>query len=364
MFVSQALKLEVIELLKGLIATPSFSKEEANTALIISDFFHQKNIPVKRLHNNIWVRSKYTKVGVPTILLNTHHDTVRPVSGWQRNPFEPTVEKGILYGLGSNDAGASLAALAAVFVHFYEKKDLPFNLVFLVSAEEEISGKNGVATALSHLGAIDFGIVGEPTEMQMAVAERGLMVIDGVASGKAGHAAREEGVNAIYSALKDIDCLQQLQFDKVSEQLGKVKVSVTQINAGKQHNIVPDECHFVVDVRTTDAYTNQEVLALLQKKVSARLSPRSFRLSASGISMQHPLVKVGQSLGLSAFGSATLSDQALMPFPTLKIGPGDSGRSHTADEYILIEEIEKGIECYCKILEGLIVHYEVMEELL
>jgi len=260
MLINSKTKAEAIELLKSLIATPSISKTEDKTANILVDFFTKKNIPVHRHLNNIWVTTPNPNPEYPTLLLNSHHDTVKPVTGWQRDPFLPNVENRTLYGLGSNDAGASLVSLAATFLHFYDQKDIPLNLIFLASAEEEISGKNGVEAALPKLGKIDFGIVGEPTEMKMAIAEKGLMVIDGIANGKAGHAARNEGDNAIYHALRDIDFLQNLSFEKISPQLGPTKISVTQINAGTQHNVVPDKCQFVVDVRTTEAYSNTEVL--------------------------------------------------------------------------------------------------------
>ncbi len=358
MGVSLAVKSNALELLKSLIAIPSFSKAEDETATCISSFLNKRNIQVNRCGNNVWAFSKNTRKDLPTILLNSHHDTVKPVAGWERNPFEPIIEKGMLYGLGSNDAGGALVAMAATFIHFYEQKELPFNLVFLASAEEEISGKNGVASVLDKLGEIDFGIVGEPTQMQMAVAEKGLIVIDGVAHGEAGHAARDEGENAIYIALKDIDFLQNFQFEKISEQLGKVKVSVTQINAGTQHNVVPDECRFVIDVRTTELYANQDVFDILQRHTASTLHARSFRLNSSGIPIDHPIVKIGYTLGLSAFGSATLSDQALMPFPTLKIGPGKSSRSHTADEFITLEEMNDGIDRYYQLLSGFINYHK------
>jgi acetylornithine deacetylase len=358
MLVTNDLKAAAITLLKKLIATPSFSREEAATADLMADFFTTRNVPVHRQGNNVWVRNQNCREDRPTLLLNSHHDTVKPVAGWQRDPFLPTVENGILYGLGSNDAGASLVSLAAVFLAFFTREDLPFNLVFLASAEEEISGKNGVVAALPKIGGIDFGIVGEPTEMQMAIAEKGLLVVDGLAQGVAGHAAREEGKNAITIALKDIDVLNNFRFEKVSEVLGKVKISVTQIEAGTQHNVVPDKCRFVVDVRTTEHYSNEEVFKILQDRTTSELTARSFRLNSSGIAPAAPVVTVGRRLGLSAFGSSTLSDQALMSFPTLKIGPGQSQRSHTADEFIHLSEIEAGIDLYYQLLAGLIPHYK------
>ncbi len=356
--VKSIIKKEAIQLLQALIAIPSFSKTEDETAEMLQDFFIKKNVPVQRHLNNIWVTSQNPNPEFPTLLLNSHHDTVKPVTGWQRDPFEPTIEKDILYGLGSNDAGASLVSLATIFLHFYYQENIPLNLIFLASAEEEISGKNGVEAVLSKLGKIDFGIVGEPTEMKMAVAEKGLMVIDGIAAGKAGHAARNEGDNAIYHALRDIDFLKNLTFEKTSPVLGPTKISVTQIEAGTQHNVVPDQCKFVVDVRTTEAYSNTEVLDLLNKNTYSTLTARSVRLEPSGISAQHPLVQAGKRLGISTFGSSTLSDQALMPYPTLKMGPGNSNRSHTADEYILLSEIKNGIDIYHQLLSELISFYK------
>lgn len=344
------LKSEAINLLKQLIATPSFSKEEGATADLLTTFFHQKNIPTERAGNNIWARAKHWRTDRPTLLLCSHHDTVRPVSGWQRDPFEAVVEEGKLYGLGSNDAGASLVALAAVFVHFYEEKNLPWNLIFLAAAEEEISGNKGVAMALPALGQVDVGIVGEPTGMQMAVAEKGLLVVDAEAHGVAGHAARDEGENAIYTALQDIEFLKNYRFEKVSDLLGPVKITVTQIEAGTQHNVVPDRCRFVIDIRTNECYTNEEVFSILQKNLRSELRARSFRLNSSSIPTDHPLVQRGKALGLRSYGSPTLSDSALMPFPTLKIGPGDSARSHTADEFVYLREIEEGIEIYERLI--------------
>lgn len=350
--IGQPLKKEAIELLKKLIASPSFSREEAATADLLAAFFHQKSIPTERLGNNVWAKTKHWQPDRPTLLLCSHHDTVRPVAGWQHDPFLPTVEAGKLYGLGSNDAGASLVALAAVFAHFYEVKNGPWNLIFLGAAEEEVSGNQGVAMVLPQLGRIDCGIVGEPTGMQMAVAEKGLLVVDATAHGKAGHAARNEGENAIYAALQDIDFLKNYQFEKTSDLLGPVKMTVTQIEAGTQHNVVPDTCRFVVDIRTNERYTNEEVFAILRTKLRSELRARSFRLNSSSIPTEHPLVLRGEALGLHSYGSPTLSDAALMPFPTLKIGPGESERSHTADEFVCIDEIENGIIVYEKLVAG------------
>lgn len=346
------MKNEAIELLKKLIATQSFSREEDKTADIIEAFFKEKNIPTQRKGNNIWAKNAHYTEGLPVVLLNSHHDTVKPVSGWIRDPFSPDIEEGILYGLGSNDAGGPLVSLIATFCHFYDKK-LPFNLIMAATAEEEISGANGIATVLPELPTIHVGIVGEPTMMQMAVAEKGLMVVDGIAHGKAGHAARNEGINAIYIALKDIETIKNFKFDKTSDFLGDIKMTVTQIEAGTQHNVVPDTCKFVIDIRSNECYSNAEIYEIIQKQVTSELKPRSFRLNSSRIGLNHPLVLRGLELGLSYYGSPTLSDQALMPFETLKIGPGDSARSHTANEYIKVREIEEAIEIYKKLLENL-----------
>ncbi len=340
-----------IKLLQNLIATPSFSREEDKTADIIQAFLNNRNIPTERKGNNVWAKNAHYTEGGTTVLLNSHHDTVKPVSGWTRDPFSPDIVGGKLYGLGSNDAGASLVSLIAAFCCFYDKK-LPFNLLLLASAEEEISGKNGVESVLPDLPPPLVGIVGEPTLMQMAVAEKGLMVVDGIAKGKAGHAARNEGVNALYIALEDIDKIRHYDFEKKSDLLGAVKMSVTQIQAGTQHNVVPDECRFVIDIRTNECYSNREVYEMIQKQVQSELIPRSFRLNSSKIALDHPLVLRGLALGKTYYGSPTLSDQALMPFPTLKIGVGDSARSHTADEFVFVHEIEEGIETYIQLLQN------------
>ncbi len=347
------LKSDSIELLKQLIAIPSFSKEENQTADRIEVFFQKKSIPTFRKGNNVWVKNEFWNHSLPTILLNSHHDTVRPVAGWTKNPHEPLIENGILFGLGSNDAGGSLVSLLATFLFFYKKENLPYNITFAATAEEEISGKNGVVSILNELGEIKFGIVGEPTQMQMAIAEKGLMVIDGIAKGKAGHAARAEGINSIYKVLQDLEWIRNYEFEKVSDLLGKTKMTVTQINAGTQHNVVPDTCNFVVDVRTNEEYSNQEVFIFLQKKLNSEIKARSFRLNSSKIELTHPLVQSGLELGLKYFGSPTLSDQALLSFPTLKMGCGKSARSHTADEFIYLKEIEEGIEIYIELLSNL-----------
>jgi acetylornithine deacetylase len=343
---------EIIRFLQNLIATQSFSKEEDKTADLIESFFEKHHIKAHRKGNNVWAKNAHYTEGLPTILLNSHHDTVKPVKAWTRDPFAPDIVDGKLFGLGSNDAGGSLVSLMAVFCDVYKNK-LPYNLIMAATAEEEISGANGVASILPDLGKIDVGIVGEPTLMQMAVAEKGLMVIDGYAHGRAGHAAREEGINAIYIALEDIEKIKNINLEKASEWLGKVKLSVTQIEAGTQHNVVPDVCKYVIDVRSNECYTNEEIYEILQKNVQSELKPRSFRLNSSKIDLNHPLILRGQQLGLRPYGSPTLSDQALMPFETLKIGVGDSARSHTADEFIFVKEIEEGIDIYKRLLENL-----------
>lgn len=342
---------EAILLLKELIALPSFSKQEDKTADLLEAFIQKKGIPVERKGQNLWCRNKHYDAKKPTILLNSHHDTVKPNQGYTKDPFTPTTENGKLYGLGSNDAGASLVSLLATFLHFYHQEGLSHNLIYAASAEEEISGHEGIALILKELGEIDFAIVGEPTQMQMAIAEKGLMVLDCHVLGRAGHAARDEGDNAIYKALSPIKWFQEHQFERVSESLGPVKMSVTQVNAGAQHNVVPDLCTFVVDVRNTDAYTNDELLSLIQSSVNCKVQARSTRLNPSGIDKDHQIVKAGIQLGLATYGSPTLSDQALIPVPSLKIGPGDSARSHTADEYIYLNEIEKGIATYIQLID-------------
>lgn len=350
---AQQLSLEAIELLKQLICIPSFSKEEDRTADLIQTFLRDKGVPTKRLLNNVWAFNKYFDKDKPTILLNSHHDTVKPNAGYTKDPFAPIVEEGKLFGLGSNDAGASLVSLMAVFIHFYENKG-NYNVVFVASAEEEISGKNGIEVVLPELGKVDFAIVGEPTQMQMAIAEKGLMVLDCVARGRSGHAAREEGENAIYNAMKDIFWFQNYQFDRTSELLGEVKMSTTIIQSGSQHNVVPDKCFFTVDVRTTDVYSSQETLEIIRKNVSSDVMPRSMRMNPSAIPIDHPIVKAGIRMGRRIYGSPTSSDQALMNFPSLKMGPGDSARSHTADEFVWINEIEEGIKLYIELLNTIL----------
>lgn len=345
---------EAVDLLKKLIAIPSVSRDEKVVADTIEDFLERNSSPVFRKGNNIWSVAPDYNAANPTLLLNSHIDTVKPVDGWSRDPYIPYVDDaGRLTGLGSNDAGASLVSLLAVFL-FLKDRPRKYNLVMLASCEEEVSGKNGIESVISLLPPIDVAVVGEPTDMQPAVAEKGLMVLDGVVTGKSGHAARNEGENAIYKALPMVEKLKTLTFPKVSPTLGPVKISVTQIDAGTQHNVVPDLCKIVVDVRTTDAYTNSETLEMIRQAVpDCELTPRSLRLTPSSINVDHPIVKRLEMIGAKTFGSPTLSDQALMPWPSVKIGPGSSSRSHTANEYIYLAEIRNAIETYIKVLDGI-----------
>ena len=344
------LYFDSIDLLKQLIAIPSFSKEEDKTADCLEAFLQQKNIPSHRFLNNVWATNKYFDESKPTLLLNSHHDTVKPNKGYTLNPFEPIARDGKLFGLGSNDAGGALVSLLATFVHFYDA-DLPFNIIFAASAEEEISGKNGVEILLKELPKIDCAIVGEPTLLNMAVAEKGLLVLDCIAHGKAGHAARNEGVNALYIAMKDIDWLSSFEFPKISSLLGPVHVAVTSVNTeNKTHNIVPSECSFLVDIRVNELYSFEEIISIIKENLQSEIHPRSTRLKSTFIPHDHPLVIAGTKMGLSSYGSPTCSDKALMDFPSLKIGPGDSARSHIADEFIFVNEIKDGIKTYIDII--------------
>lgn len=341
-----------IKLLQRLIATPSYSREENLTADILASFLAGEGVrEVQREHNNVWAYNLNFDPAKPTILLNSHHDTVKPNSAWTRDPFSPDVVDGKLYGLGSNDAGASVVSLTAAFLRFYTAEELKYNLCLALTAEEEVSGQNGIESILPRLGKLDFAIVGEPTGMHLAIAERGLMVLDCVAHGKAGHAARDEGENAIYKAMKDIEWFRTYRFPKESELFGGVKMSVTIISAGTQHNVVPAECRFTVDVRVTDRYTNDEVLNIVREHVKSDLFPRSTRLTPSYIDPSHPIVAAGLTLGRETYGSPTTSDQALLAVPSLKMGPGDSARSHSADEFVYVDEIETGIGQYVSMLE-------------
>jgi acetylornithine deacetylase len=353
------LQQDALALLQQLIATPSFSREEATTAEAINQFLQHRNVAVLQCGNNVWATNKYFDGAKPTLLLNSHHDTVKPNPQYTKNPFEPVIEEGKLYGLGSNDAGGCLVSLIAAFLHFYSNQDMPYNLLIAATAEEEISGTNGIEMLLKDTAFTEvtngigsmFAIVGEPTLLNLAVAEKGLLVIDCVSTGKAGHAAREEGENALYKAMQDIEWFRSYRFDKVSETLGTVKMSVTVIETeNKAHNMVPALCRFVVDIRVTDAYTHQEVLAIIRQQVNCSVEPRSLRMRSTAIALEHPLVQAGIQLGSEVYGSPTCSDKALMPFPSLKCGPGDSARSHTADEFIFVEEVEKGINYYIQLI--------------
>lgn len=351
----EQLYTDALELLKQLISTKSFSKEEDKTAAIIETFLQSKGITANRHMNNVWAVNKYFDKNKPSILLNSHHDTVKPNPQYTKDPYNPVIEDGKLYGLGSNDAGGCLVSLIAVFVYFYNKENLEYNFVLGASSEEEISGFNGIEALIPVIPEISFAIVGEPTQMNLAIAEKGLMVLDCLAHGKAGHAAREEGENAIYKAMKDIAWISSYQFSKVSEWLGKVKMSVTVINTeNKAHNVVPAQCKFVVDVRVTDVYTHEEILQTIQQNIGSNVKPRSLRMRSTRIDTDYPVVQAGLAFGKKIYGSPTCSDKALMPFPALKCGPGDSARSHTADEFIYLEEIKDGIATYIKMIEKIL----------
>lgn len=350
-----ALAQEAIALLKQLISTQSFSREEEGTAALIEAFFQRKGIPFHRKKNNIWAYNHYFDASKPTVLLNSHHDTVKPNPSWTLNPYEPLEKDGKLFGLGSNDAGGSLCSLIVTFCHFYDNPHLAYNVVMAATAEEEISGREGLELIVSDLPPIEFAIVGEPTEMHLAVAEKGLLVLDCIAHGKSGHAAREEGENAIYKAIDDIQWIRSYQYPKVSPTLGPIKMSVTIVNAGTQHNVVPDSCKFTIDVRVTDQYTLEEIIDIINKNIKSEIAARSVRLRPSSIPMEHPIVQAGVRLGRNTYGSPTTSDQALIDCPSLKMGPGHSGRSHTADEFIYLHEIEEGVAQYIKMLEDVIL---------
>ncbi len=347
-----SLYYESIDLLKQMIAIPSFSKEENQVADMLEDYLKKKQLYPQRKGNNLWCISCDFDAEKPIILLNSHIDTVKPVSGWTLNPHVPLEENSKLFGLGSNDAGASLVSLLQSFI-FLQNKKQPYNLIFLASCEEEISGKGGIESVLPDLPPISLGVVGEPTGMNPAIAEKGLMVIDCVAHGKSGHAARNEGENAIYKAIKDIDWFRTYEFPGKSDLLGNVKMTVTLIQSGTQHNVVPDKCTFTVDVRSNEMYRNEEIFNIIRSHVDCDVNVRSFRLNSSGIDMEHPLIQRAMMIGKKTFGSPTLSDQALMWFTSVKIGPGDSARSHTADEFIYLDEIREGIEIYIKLLDNL-----------
>lgn len=347
----QELQNIAIELLKSMIEIPSYSREETAVADMLESKLNDLGLKPQRINNNLIINENYS-ADKPTILLNSHIDTVKPSTSWTKAPHEVTMEEDIMYGLGSNDAGASVVSLLASYL-FLKQNTQAYNLIFLASAEEEISGKNGIELALKGLPNIDFAIVGEPTEMQPAIAEKGLMVIDAVAKGVAGHAAREEGVNAIYIAMKDIAWISSYAFPKVSKFLGPVKMSATKINAGSKHNVVPDECHFVLDVRPNELYSNDEVFNIIDKNTESEITARSYRLNSSFTDESHPFMTKVKAKGLTPYGSPTLSDQCLMNFSSVKMGPGHSSRSHTADEFIKLAEIKQAIVQYTELLDGL-----------
>ena len=347
----EILTQEAISLLEALIETPSFSSEEDQTALLIENWFKQNDIPFERETNNVWAFNKYFDKSKPTLLLNSHHDTVKPNQGYTNDPFKAFVEDGKLFGLGSNDAGGCLVSLLATFVHFYSNENLPYNIVIVASAEEESSGKNGLNSVLKHLPELDCAIVGEPTLMQLAVAEKGLLVLDVIVKGTASHAAHNNPDNPIYNAIPVIEWFNSYEFEKISDVLGPVKMTVTQINAGKQHNVVPSQCDLVVDIRVNDCYNNSEILEIVKNHISAEVNPRSMHLNASSIPVNHGLVKAGIALGRTTYGSPTLSDQSVLSCQSLKLGPGETLRSHSANEFIYVSEIEEGVALYIKILE-------------
>lgn len=345
---------DAVELLKQLIATPSVSRNEKNAADIMEQTIHNYGFKTYREINNVWSIDPHYDANKPTLLLNAHIDTVKPVDSWQRNPFTPNMENETLYGLGSNDCGGGLCSLLQMY-RILTSKPQPYNLIYLASAEEEISGKDGISRALPLLPHIDLAIVGEPTGMQPAVAEKGLMVLDVIAHGKSGHAARNEGVNAIYEALDDMRWIRGYKFEKVSDFLGPTKMTLTVVNAGSQHNVIPDTCTMLVDIRTNEFYDNEEIYHFICKHLKSECKAHSFRLKSSHIDPNHPLIKKCVAMGMKPFGSPTLSDQALMPFPSFKLGPGESSRSHSADEFIRVSEIADAITKYKELLDGTVL---------
>ncbi len=342
---------DAVELLKKLIATPSVSRNEKDAADIMEQTIRSYGFEPQREANNLWIIDPHYDESRPTLLLNAHIDTVKPVASWSRDPFSPDVEDGVLYGLGSNDCGGGLCSLLQIFRMLTEKPQ-SYNLIYLASAEEEVSGKDGITRALPLLPHIDLAIVGEPTGMNPAVAEKGLMVLDVIAHGKSGHAARNEGVNAIYEALDDMRWIRDYKFEKVSEFLGPTKMTLTVVNAGTQHNVIPDKCTMLVDIRTNEFYDNEEVYELIRQHLKSEVKAHSFRLKSSRIDPEHPLIRKCVAMGMKPFGSPTLSDQALMHFPSFKLGPGESSRSHSANEFIRISEIRDAIAKYETLLDG------------
>ena len=342
---------DAVELLKKLIATPSVSRNEKDAADIMEQTIRSYGFEPQREANNLWIIDPHYDESRPTLLLNAHIDTVKPVASWSRDPFSPDVEDGVLYGLGSNDCGGGLCSLLQIFRMLTEKPQ-SYNLIYLASAEEEVSGKDGITRALPLLPHIDLAIVGEPTGMNPAVAEKGLMVLDVIAHGKSGHAARNEGVNAIYEALDDMRWIRDYKFEKVSEFLGPTKMKLTVVNAGTQHNVIPDKCTMLVDIRTNEFYDNEEVYEFIRQHLKSEVKAHSFRLKSSRIDPEHPLIRKCVAMGMKPFGSPTLSDQALMHFPSFKLGPGESSRSHSANEFIRISEIRDAIAKYETLLDG------------
>lgn len=342
------------DLLKKLIATPSLSKDEYDASLVIEGYFQHRDITTNRLKNNIWATNKYFEESKPSIVLNTHHDTVKPNKAYTLDPFFPLEKDCKIFGLGSNDAGASLVTMTQVFLHFYEQENLSYNLIIALTAEEEISGIDGIDLLFPQLPNVELVIVGEPTQMNLAIAEKGLLVIDGEMLGTPSHAAHLNNDNAILKCMADLQHILNYKFRKISPYLGEVKVTLSVINAGTQHNVVPEKCNFTLDVRVTDEYSNQEVFEIIRTEMKSKLTARSFRLNSSKIDENHPIVKAGLEIGRTTYGSPTSSDQAIIPCTTIKIGPGDSKRSHTADEFINIHEIKEGIDIYIKILEKIL----------
>lgn len=345
---------EAIALLKQLISIPAFSKGEKNTADLLQEFLQRRGLEVSRHKNNVWCYNKFFSRNKPWILLNSHHDTVKPNAGYTKDPFNAEISNGKIYGLGSNDAGGPLVALLQCFLNFYWQDNLKYNLIFAATAEEEISGTDGIECILNKIPAAEFAIVGEPTSMKMAVAQNGLLVLDCISKGTASHAAHSTGDNAIYNAIKNIEWFRNYEFEKISATLGKMKMNVTMIQSGTQHNVIPDECKFTIDIRVTDDYTHEEVLEIINKHVDCEVHPRSTRLGSSGIAADHPIVNAAKEMNIELYGSPTLSDLALIPVPGIKIGPGDSTRSHTADEFIYIDEIEEGIRTYIDLLKKIL----------
>lgn len=342
---------EAVTLLKQMIETPSLSGNENETATLIFDWMQERGLNPQRYKNNVYALATNAPKGAKRILLNSHHDTVKPGNNWVESPYKCCIDGDKMVGLGSNDAGASVVSLLQAFLYLSRLPELPYQLVIAITAEEETSGPNGIEALLPQLPSIDFGIVGEPTEMKMAVAERGLMILDVCVEGKTGHAARDEGINAIYKAMEDIAWFKSYEYEKESGFLGPVKMTVTQIAAGSQHNVVPDECHLVVDIRLNDLYPHEEALKIIEENIHGKAVPRSMRLKPSFISPEHPVVLRAKDLGIETFGSATMSDQAFMRFDTIKMGPGVSQRSHTPNEFIYVQEIDKGISDYIRLLE-------------